>query len=75
MSHTLLRTLDLDFIRFEVLSGLGVTILTTREGDLDSVLILQSDSVFALFTDERGVVLSRNLQDLRSFIRLCKGIR
>lgn len=74
MGNTLLATLDDDFV------GLGNDVLATvtrfdtvtREGDLDVVLVLETDNVLATSTNERRVELARDLQDLGSLIRLVR---
>lgn len=43
------------------------------EGDLDAVFFFETDDVFTVLTDQGGMVLVRDLEDLRSLISLAKG--
>jgi len=72
LGHTLSSTFDEDFIGLELFSSLAFTALTrmTGERDLYPVLLLQTNSVLAAGTDERRMVLSRDLEDFRSLVRL-----
>lgn len=71
ISNTLFATFDEDLIRLEWLTGpaFGISILT-REGDLDGVFLLQTNSILATLANEGGMVFVGNLEDLRSLVGL-----
>ena len=72
MGNTLLSTFDENFVGLQMLSGPAFTTIgrLTRECNLDIIFLLQTDGILSARPNERGVMLSRNLKDLRSFIRL-----
>jgi hypothetical protein len=74
-SNALLATLDEHFVGFELFPCLSFSILSrlTRERDLDGILLFQPDRVFTVLTDERRMILARNLKDFRGFICLRKA--
>ncbi|TEB17655.1 hypothetical protein FA13DRAFT_701362 [Coprinellus micaceus] len=70
--NALPATADEHFIRLELFTSLLLTTIASMawEGDLDTVLVLQPNRVLALLADERGVVLSRDFQDLGGLVSL-----
>jgi len=75
-SNTFLSTFHENFVRLELFPGFSFAVLggLTRESDLDRVLLFETNSILATLADKRGMVLRRNLEDLRGFIRLKKKI-
>ena len=74
MRDTPLRALNNNFIGLGGVT-LGLTLrVVTGESDLDVVLVFESDNVLATLTNQRRVVLARDLQDLDGLVRLvaCK---
>lgn len=73
--HALLTTLHQDFVRLELLPRFSFTTLRglTREGDLDRVLLLQTNSILPTLTNEGRMELGWNFEDFRSFIGLIRG--
>jgi hypothetical protein len=71
-SNTLLTTLDENFVGFELFPCLSLPVLgrLARECDLDGILFFQPNRVFATLTYERGMILARDLEYFRGFIRL-----
>ena len=67
---TLAATLDKDLVRLERLAcpTLAISGRLSREGDLDTVLLLETDDILATLVDKRRVVLVGNLEDLRGLI-------
>ena len=72
MGDALLSTFDENFVGLEMLSGPAFTTVgrLARESNLHIIFLLQTYGVLSARSNERRVVLSRNLEDLRSFIRL-----
>ena len=72
MSNAFLSTLDEDFVGLKLFASFAFAVLgiLTREGDLNSVLLLKSNCIFSALANERRVVLAGDLEDFRSFIGL-----
>jgi hypothetical protein len=73
-SNALLATLDEHFVRFELFPRFSLSVLSrlTRECDLDGILLFEPYRVFTILTDERRMILARDLKDFRGFISLRK---
>lgn len=67
---TLLRSPYVYLVRLEGFARFNLTVLASREGNLDIILLLQSDNVFATLADQRRVVLVSNLEHLSGLFGL-----
>lgn len=67
---TLLRSPYVDLVRLEGFARFNLTVLASREGNLDIILLLQSDNVFATLADQRRMVLVSNLEHLSGLFGL-----
>jgi hypothetical protein len=69
---TLLATLDEDLVWFELLADLALTAVRrlSRECDLDRIFFLEADDISTVLTNQRRMVLVRDLQGLGSLVGL-----
>jgi hypothetical protein len=72
-SNTFLAAFDQNFIRLQEFPSLALTVRRIAgECYFDRVLLLQAKDIFSTLTNERGVVLIGNLENLGCFIGLNK---
>lgn len=71
IGNAFLAALDENFVGPQLFPCLafGISVLTGKS-DLDSILLLKTNGIFALLTDEGGMVLVRNLKNFRSLVGL-----
>ena len=67
--HTLPATLHKNLVRFKLLPSPRLAVLLAREDDFDAILLLETNDVLATLTNQPGVILVRDLQDLLCLIR------
>lgn len=71
LSNTLSAATNDDFVLLRnIPAPVGTVVTVAREGNLDVILVFETNNVLATLANQRRVVLARNLQDFHCLVSL-----